>query len=123
MWLILNTKSYVLLSLWPGVLLWLNSAYLKQIKNAVLKDLALSVIILTISTAGFIVFNTISSILGIYGSVGIAIAKAQITQDDLLRVNANGKNNYNLGKLDGTISGFISVAPMSIFTALFRSFP
>ena len=27
-------KPYVILSLLPGIILWLNSAYLKKIKNA-----------------------------------------------------------------------------------------
>ena len=120
--IILNTKSYVLLSLFPGVLLWLNNAYIKQIKNKLIKVMAFPVIIFIISALGFVVFNSISSSLGSYGSVGTIIEKAQITQDDLLRVNAYGKNNYNLGKLDGTITGFVSLAPVAIFTALFRPF-
>lgn len=32
-------------------------------------------------------------------------------------------NNYNLRELDGTVSGLIRVAPVAIFTALFRPFP
>ena len=58
--------------------------------------------------------------MGVYGNVDTAIQQAQIIQDDLLREDQYGANNYNIGELDGTIFGLASVAPIAIFTALFR---
>ena len=33
LFIILNTKAYVIMSLLPGMLLWVNSAYLKNTKG------------------------------------------------------------------------------------------
>tara|TARA_B100000513_G_C11811040_1_gene155554 strand:- start:120 stop:581 length:462 start_codon:yes stop_codon:yes gene_type:complete len=58
--------------------------------------------------------------MGVYGDVDSAIQQAQVIQEDLLREDQYGTNNYKLGKLDGSLGGLISVAPVAIFTALFR---
>ena len=58
--------------------------------------------------------------MGVYGDVDSAVQQAKIIQQDLLRVDQYGKNNYDIGKIDNSISGLLSVAPLAIFTALFR---
>ena len=58
--------------------------------------------------------------MGVYGDVDSAIQQAQVIQEDLLREDQYGGNNYNIGELDGSLGGLISVAPVAIFTALFR---
>ena len=58
--------------------------------------------------------------MGVYGDVDTAIQQAQVIQEDLLREEQYGGNNYNLGQLDGSVGGLLSVAPVAIFTALFR---
>ena len=58
--------------------------------------------------------------MGVYGDVDTAIQQAQVIQDDLLREDQYGENNYDIGQIDGSIGGLISVAPVAIFTALFR---
>ena len=37
--LIINIKAYIIVSLIPGMLLWINSAYLKNIKSSLGKVL------------------------------------------------------------------------------------
>tara|TARA_B100000963_G_scaffold360636_1_gene392292 strand:+ start:2458 stop:3789 length:1332 start_codon:yes stop_codon:yes gene_type:complete len=121
--IIINIKSYLLISLIPGSLLWLNSAYLKNINNYALKIITFPIIIGIISFAGFFVFQNISSFMGEYGNVESAIQQAQVIQEDLLREESYGKNNYNIGTIDGSLTGMISLAPMAIFTALYRPLP
>ena len=58
--------------------------------------------------------------MGVYGDVDTAIQQAQVIQEDLLREEQYGGNNYNLGQLDGSVGGLLSVAPVAVFTALFR---
>ena len=60
--------------------------------------------------------------MGVYGNVNTAIQQAQVIQDDLLREDQYGGNNYNIGQIDGSIFGLISVAPVAVFTALFALF-
>ena len=121
--MILNCKSYILISLIPGFLFWVNNSYLKNIKNTVIRVLVFPALILIFIGSGALIFNSISDSMGVYGSLEGAIRKAQITQDDLLREWHYGGNNYKLEKIDGSISGLLSSAPLAIFTALFRPLP
>ena len=121
--MILNCKPYLLISLIPGFLFWINNSYLKNVKNSLIRILVFPALILIIIGLGVLLFNSLSGSMGRYGSVESAIEKARITQDDLLRVDAYGKNNYKLDRIDGSISGLLSSAPLAIFTALFRPLP
>ena len=122
LFIIINMKPYVILSLLPGIILWLNSAYLKKIKNIFLKILILPLISVVILVTGFYVFQNLSSLMGVYGEVDSAIEQAQVIRSDLLRSDQYGSNNYDIGKFDGSLISLISVAPNAIFTALFRPF-
>ena len=122
LFMIINIKPYVILSLLPGIILWLNSAYLKQIKNRILKILILPLLSVIILIIGLYVFQNLSNLMGVYGEVDSAIEQAQVIRSDLLRSDQYGSNNYDIGKFDGTLVSLISVAPIAIFTALFRPF-
>jgi hypothetical protein len=58
--------------------------------------------------------------MGVYGNVDSAIQQAQTVQQDLLREEAYGANSYNIGEIDGSTAGMISMAPIAVFTALYR---
>ena len=122
LFIIVNIKPYVILSLLPGIILWLNSAYLKKIKERVLKILILPLLSFVIIIIGFYVFQNLSSLMGVYGEVDTAIEQAQVIRSDLLRSDQYGTNNYDIGKFDGSLISLISVAPNAIFTAFFRPF-
>ena len=122
LFIIVNMKPYVILSLLPGIILWLNSAYLKQIKNRLLKILILPFISIVILFTGFYIFQNLSTLMGVYGEVDSAIEQAQVIRSDLLRSDQYGTNNYDIGSFDGSFISLISVAPNAIFTALFRPF-
>jgi hypothetical protein len=121
--MILNCKPYILISLIPGFLFWINNSYLKNIKNTLIRILVFPALILIFSSSGILIFNGLSGSMGAYGSFEGAIRKAQITQDDLLNEWHYGGNNYKLDRIDGSISGLLSSAPLAIFTAIFRPLP
>lgn len=121
--LIINIKSYLVISLIPGALLWLNSAYLRNIKNILLKLVSFPIIASVIIFIGIYSFQNLSGLMGNYGNVDFAIQQAQVIQADLLREEAYGKNYYYLGEIDGSLRGMVSLAPMAIFTAIFRPLP
>ncbi|MCB0395433.1 MAG: hypothetical protein KDD36_02190 [Flavobacteriales bacterium] len=123
LFLIINLKPYVLLSLFPVLLVWVNNAYIKQIPNKILRAVFFPIFSILIAATGYITFSTFGSILGEYGDVDKAIKKAQIIQADLLREEQYGSNSYNIGTIDGTITGMLRLAPMAIFTAIFRPLP
>ena len=121
--MVLNCKSYILISLIPGFLFWVNNSYLKNVKNTIIRILIFPALVLIFTGAGVLIFNGLSDSMGVYGSLEGAIKKAQITQDDLLNERHYGGNNYKLDLIDGSISGLLSSAPLAIFTALFRPLP
>lgn len=118
--IIISLKPYVVISLVPGMLLWINSAYLKIINNKILKALSLPFMIGAILFAAFLLFENLSSSMGVYGGVETAIEQAQVIQDDLSRTNQYGDNYYSIGKIEDSLSSLLRVAPLAIFTALFR---
>ena len=118
--IIMALKPYVILSILPGALLWLNNAYLKQVTSGFVKILVMPIIGVIILGSGFFLYSNISSLMGDYGNIDQAVEKAQIIQQDLLREDQYGGNNYNLGEIDGTAAGMSSIAPIAIFTALYR---
>ena len=120
---VLNCKPYILISLIPGFLFWANNYYLKNIKNTIIRVLIFPALILIFIGSGALIFNSLSASMGVYGSLDGAIRKAQITQDDLLNERHYGGNNYELDRIDGSISGLLSSAPLAIFTAIFRPLP
>ncbi len=121
-YVILNLKSYLLISLLPGMLIWMNNQILKNIQSPIFKTLLFPLILLGVSSVGFLSINSLSESMGVYGDVDSAIVQAQVIQGDLLRGEQYGSNSYNIGKLDGTLTNLLSLAPLAIFTALFRPF-
>ena len=93
--IIYNTKSYVIISLLPGMLIWLNNSYIKSIKSYTAKLIFFPLLSSIIILIAFLSFENISSLMGVYGNVDTAIEKAQIIQEDLLREEQYGNNNYN----------------------------
>ena len=120
--LIINIKSYIIISLLPGMLIWLNNSYLKSFNNAFVKVFIFPFIILSFSIVGYFSINSLSSLMGVYGGVDTAIEQAQIIQDDLSRVEQYGGNNYDIGEIENSFSGIIRIAPIAVLTALFRPF-
>ena len=118
--LIVNIKAYIIVSLIPGMLLWINSAYLKNIKSTITKILLFPLFIAFFVSSGVYISQNLSSFVGVYGDVNSAIEQAQVIQEDLLREDQYGGNNYNIGQVDGSLAGLFSVAPLAIFTSLYR---
>ena len=118
--IIMTLKPYIILSLLPGALLWLNNAYLKQVSSTFIKMMAVPILGVIILGGGFFLYRNMGSLMGDYGNIDQAVEKAQIIQQDLLREEQYGGNNYNLGEIDGTAGGMTTIAPLAIFTALYR---
>ena len=119
--IIINVKPYVAIAAIPGMLLWLNSGIIKSLKSSFIRAILRPVILSGIFLSGVGLFNNLDAIgLSQYDNVDDTIEQAQVIQQDLLRGEQYGNNSYNIGKLDGTLSGLIRLAPMAIFTAIYR---
>ena len=118
--IIMTLKPYIILSILPGALIWLNNAYLKQVSSGFIKILVMPIIGSIILGGGFFLYRNLGSLMGDYGNIDQAVEKAKIIREDLLREEQYGGNNYNLGEIDGTAGGMTTIAPLAIFTALYR---
>ena len=121
-WIIISIKPYIFVALFPGIVVWALFERVKNIKNKVLAGLIMPLMIVFGFGITMVVFSTLSSSMGTYGNIDASIKKAQIVQEDLLREEQYGSNNYNIGKIDGSITGMIKVAPMAIIAGMYRPF-
>ena len=119
--IIINIKSYVAIAAIPGMLIWLNSGIIKSLKSSIARFILRPIVFSLIILSGLGLFNNLDAIgLSQFENVDETIEQAQVIQQDLLREDQYGKNNYNIGQLDGTLSGMINLAPTAIFTAIYR---
>ena len=102
--LIINIKSYVVISLLPAVLIWVNNFLIKKIPSPIIKSLSAPFIIILITSSGFLIFQGVSESLGQYSDLESTINQAKVIQQDLLREEQYGSNNYSIGELDGTVA-------------------
>ena len=122
-WILINIKSYVAISLIPGMLIWINTNNFKKIKSTSLK-IILRPLILVFTIGLFSLLYQNLSLIGLekYENIEETIESAKVIQQDLLREEQYGSNSYYIGELDGTFTGMLRLAPAAIFTSIFRPF-
>ena len=91
-----------------------------QISHPFLKTLAMPFLVIVVGLMGYFIFTNLSGSMGVYGDVDSVVKQAQIIQEDLLREEQYGGNNYYLGEIDGSIGNMLGIAPMAIITAIYR---
>ncbi|TAF33812.1 MAG: hypothetical protein EAZ57_10205 [Cytophagales bacterium] len=118
-WLLKETKIYIFLCFIPACLLWLFLIYKDKIKVKVIRNTVAPIIIAVFSLAGFYGMSEISR--GTDYDLNNIAAEAKITSDYLRKISKEGAS-YDVGKLDGTFTGLLALAPNAIFITLFRPF-
>jgi hypothetical protein len=120
--IILTLKPYIFVALLPPAMFWTSYLYIKKINNKVVRIMAAPSLIIVGIALGVFVLSLSQSKLGVYGSSSGALKQAQIVQQDLVRSEQYGKNYYDIGKFDASISGVLKKAPVAIIAGLFRPF-
>ncbi len=120
--LILKIKPYIFVALFPGAILWVFYSKLKNIKSGFQRTVLLPFIFIIGFVLVSFVFSKLSDSLGEFGSVDKMVAKAQITQEDLKREEAYGKNYYDIGKIENDPMSMLKKAPLAIIAGMFRPF-
>lgn len=121
-YIIMIIKPYIIVALMPGVFIWLSFNKLRKLENPVLRWAVAPVVITAFLFAAISIIGLFSAELGEYGSVESMIRKAQITQDDLTRAEAYSENFFDIGEIDGTLTGFLKLAPQAIIAGIYRPF-
>ncbi|MEI6122502.1 MAG: hypothetical protein WCQ95_02630 [Bacteroidota bacterium] len=120
--IIISIKPYIFVALFPGTIIWVFFNRMQSIKNTTVRVLSMPFVLIIMFATVFIVFSSMKGGLGGFGSVDQVVKKAQIIQEDLMRSEQYGKNFYNVGKIDGTMSGLIKVAPKALLAGMFRPY-
>ena len=120
--IILSIKAYIFAALLPGTIIWMSFDRIKRIKNKALATIIMPVILIIAFGIIMIVMSALQGQMGRYGSMDTAVKQAQTIQEDLLRSEQYGSNSYNIGTIDGTISGMLKVAPMALIAGMYRPF-
>jgi hypothetical protein len=120
--IIMTIKPYIFAALFPGAIIWLFFNRFSNIKNRVLKVVILPIMILGMFFMITFGFTLLKGGLGEFGSVDQMMKKAQVIQEDLMRSEQYGSNFYNVGKIDGSLSSIMKVAPSSLIAGMFRPF-
>lgn len=117
---ILSIKSYIFFAFLPSLLIYLNFERFKQIKSFFLK---LIIVPIAIGLSAFMVSFFIGDIIGTNGvfSSEELISKAVVQNQDLKR-DVYGANQFDIGDFEPTIQGVLSKAPEAINAAFFRPY-
>lgn len=120
-WAIFTVKTYLLLALLPGLIIWFNFQRILSVKNPFVKFFVFPVM-LAGSFFGVISFYAANSeLFGVYGADSVLNEAAKV-QQDLTREEAYGSNSFDIGRFDPTPAGVISKIPAALFAGLFRPF-
>jgi hypothetical protein len=120
--IIVTLKPYIFVALLPPAMFWASFLYIKKIENKVLRFLAAPSLLVGGIALGLFILSLTQNKLGVYGSTTDALKYAQVVQQDLVRGEQYGKNYYDIGKFDASISGVLKKAPTAIIAGLYRPF-
>lgn len=118
---IYQVKSYLLLALIPGMIVWFNFQRVSRIKSGFVKAVLFPAFGIG-SFFGFLyLYTTYGELFGIYSADSIFV-EAAIIQQDLLREEAYGTNSFNIGTFEPTLAGVTGKIPKALEAGLFRPY-
>ena len=124
-WIIYTIKIYILLCFMASTALFLYLQYIGEIKNRLLKLLAIPALLLIFSGGGYYAINKIAEEDSRYALDKIA-ETAMITAYDIRYgwgARHGDNSGYTLGELDGTFASLLRLAPEGVVVTLFRPWP
>lgn len=118
---IFTVKTYLLLALMPGLGIWFNFQRISRIRSSFVR-VVLFPFVFGISIMGVLVFYSANSdLFGVYGADSVLEEAAKV-QQDLIRDEAYGSNNFDIGKFEPTPAGIAAKIPAALMAGLFRPF-
>lgn len=121
-YLLVEIKPYIFIVILPGSLIWIFYNPIRRIKNGLIKLLIGPIILGFGLLIGALVLSLFSDSFGQYSSLDKVLVKAIITHDDLTNKEHYGDNFYDIGIIDGTMTGLINKFPISLAFGLFGPF-
>ncbi len=119
--LIIELKPYIFMVLFPVTMLWLFYFRVVRLRNIMIKFVVLPFAVIMLAGASLFVLTNLSAQLDKF-ALDEALHTIQITQKDLLKEEAYGRNSFNIGEIDGTWQSVLSKFPVAVNAALFRPY-
>lgn len=116
---ILSIKPYILNILVPCQGLWFGLIVLRKINNPIFKFIVVPIVFVIGLGGSLYVLRSLSSSMDKF-ALDQALETAQVTQEDMLREEQYGSNNFDIGEIDGSIPNLVSKMPIATFAGLFR---
>ncbi len=121
-YLLFSVKSYILFCFLPFYFIFIIVYTIKKTSSAFLRNLLRLLVPLSIIIGIFIIYDSSESLLSELSSDKI-LENLSSTQNSFLSQASRDEGSFfTLGEFDGTISGFINMAPKAIAATFFRPF-
>jgi hypothetical protein len=120
-YVMISIKPYIFFAILPGSLIWIFFNRIKKIKNPILRVMILPIMIISLISLILLSMQLLADYLGEY-SLDNVLNKAVKTQQDLVRGEQYGNNNFDIGKFEATVPGIASKIPVAINLTLFRPY-
>jgi hypothetical protein len=122
LYILYAVKIYILLTLVPGLIVWIFLSRLVRIRSQMTRIVLLPFVVVTVAFCCFFAVTKAAEDNPKYSLEALA-KTAQITAYDIRYwTGRNAGSGYSLGELDGTWRSMISLAPQAVVVALFRPF-
>ncbi len=116
-----SIKPYIFFAIMPGSLVWIFFNKITTIKNPLIRAMILPVMITFMLGVLLTAMQYLADYFGDY-SLDKVLDKAVKTQQDLIRGEQYGDNNFDIGKFEATVPGIAAKIPVAINLALFRPY-
>jgi hypothetical protein len=120
--LILQIKSYIILSFVPSLLFWFFLTYRSRIKSTFSRNLLTPVIVILMASGGYLIAQKLGQESAGY-SINNFVKTASVFQAwHGYLAETTGASGYNLGTIDPTALGALEKFPAAINVTLFRPY-
>lgn len=120
--LVINTKPYIIIALFPSFLIWLMSSFVKnRISNQWLKAFVFPVFLFVGIALSYFVLELFGESLDRF-AIDRALETAVATQQDLKQDYYKGQS-FDIGDFEPTIESVISKIPIATFAGMFYPLP
>ncbi|MDL2262016.1 hypothetical protein LJC11_00760 [Bacteroidales bacterium OttesenSCG-928-I21] len=121
-YVVVKLKPYIVYSCLVSCFIWLGFSYIYLVKNKFLRFCVFPIVAFAIGFGGFFVMQKLSAkIGGAYGDIDSMLWKAAASQYDLKQEYYHGAS-FDIGDLEPTAKGALSIAPAAIIAGFYRPF-
>ncbi len=122
-YIVLSIRPFVFYTAFVAILLWIGFISLRKIESLFLRTILLPSVMLIMAGIVIVGVSSFGNLAeGKYATVDSMLEHAVIIQEDLSRTEAYGRNTFDIGGFDASISSMLSKAPAAIVAGIARPF-